>query len=273
MYVLLAVLNRRESAGAVLAAAALTAARLQPARIEVWHVRPATDPAFMPTEEIMTPARQASFTAAMDADSTALRAQFETWRASTATGTDIAWRDETGNPPTVLAREAPAADLVLIGRAAHREPGSGQQAIDAVLFEAHAPLILVPEQTPQSIGAHIAIAWKASDTAERAVIAALPLLRTAERVTILVDAAAATAAPPPAALRDALAERGLVPDLRPFTQDGQTIGTALLLQARLAGADLLVMGAYAHRRAMEALLGGATRDILAAADIPVFLRH
>ena len=269
MRVVLAVLNRRETAGAVLAATALTAARLQPARIEVLHVRPASDPAFMPTEEIMTPARQAHFAAATDAQSAALRALFDTWRA----GTDIAWREETGLPATILGREAAGVDLVLIGRAAHRQPGDGPAAIDAALFDAHAPIILVPETAPRTVGAHVAVAWKASDTAERAVIAALPLLRAAERVTVLIDAASAGEPPPPAALLDALAARNAAPDMHIFTAGAHAIGETLLREARLAGADLLVMGAYAHRRGMEALLGGATRDILAAADMPVFLRH
>ena len=35
----------------------------------------------------------------------------------------------------------------------------------------------------------------------------------------------------------------------------------------------MVMGAYAHRRLLEILIGGATRDVLAHADMPVFLHH
>ena len=40
-----------------------------------------------------------------------------------------------------------------------------------------------------------------------------------------------------------------------------------------AGADLLVMGAYAQRRFLEMIIGGATRDFLAKADVPVLMRH
>jgi nucleotide-binding universal stress UspA family protein len=38
-------------------------------------------------------------------------------------------------------------------------------------------------------------------------------------------------------------------------------------------AGLLVMGAYGHSRFREAILGGATRDMLEAAEVPVFLAH
>jgi nucleotide-binding universal stress UspA family protein len=37
--------------------------------------------------------------------------------------------------------------------------------------------------------------------------------------------------------------------------------------------DLLVMGAYGHSRLREAILGGATRNLLENADFPVFLAH
>jgi nucleotide-binding universal stress UspA family protein len=38
-------------------------------------------------------------------------------------------------------------------------------------------------------------------------------------------------------------------------------------------ADMLVMGAYGHSRFREAILGGATRDMLEKSEIPVFLAH
>jgi nucleotide-binding universal stress UspA family protein len=47
----------------------------------------------------------------------------------------------------------------------------------------------------------------------------------------------------------------------------------LLDEAKALGADLLVMGAYAHRRFFEALLGGVTRSILHAADLPLLMQH
>ena len=46
----------------------------------------------------------------------------------------------------------------------------------------------------------------------------------------------------------------------------------MLLDAAAAeGADLLVMGAYGHSRLREIVLGGATREVLRDARIPVLL--
>jgi nucleotide-binding universal stress UspA family protein len=38
-------------------------------------------------------------------------------------------------------------------------------------------------------------------------------------------------------------------------------------------ADLIVMGAYGHSRLREAILGGATRNMLEASPLPVFMAH
>ena len=50
-------------------------------------------------------------------------------------------------------------------------------------------------------------------------------------------------------------------------------GQALLNKAHELGADMLVMGAYAHSPLREALLGGVMRHMLAHADLPVLMRH
>jgi len=47
----------------------------------------------------------------------------------------------------------------------------------------------------------------------------------------------------------------------------------LCRHARDVDADLLVMGAYGHSRFREAILGGATRNMLERTDVPVFMAH
>jgi nucleotide-binding universal stress UspA family protein len=39
------------------------------------------------------------------------------------------------------------------------------------------------------------------------------------------------------------------------------------------GADMVVMGAYGHSRFREAILGGATRNMLETCEVPVFMAH
>jgi nucleotide-binding universal stress UspA family protein len=51
------------------------------------------------------------------------------------------------------------------------------------------------------------------------------------------------------------------------------VGAALIEACGRAGADLLVMGAYGHSRLREMILGGATREVLAGAPIPLLMVH
>jgi nucleotide-binding universal stress UspA family protein len=39
------------------------------------------------------------------------------------------------------------------------------------------------------------------------------------------------------------------------------------------GADLVVMGGYAHARIRQYMFGGATRDMLEKANLPVLMAH
>ena len=47
--------------------------------------------------------------------------------------------------------------------------------------------------------------------------------------------------------------------------------TALLAEAAAENTDLLVMGAYAHSRVRELVLGGATRTVLESMTLPVLI--
>jgi nucleotide-binding universal stress UspA family protein len=271
MRALLVVLDHVDTAPAVLAAAALVARRLGESRIDVLHVRAPADPSFMPTEEVMTPQRQAHFEAHEAARSAALRALFDAWQGN-AGPADIGWQEQIGDKAAVVAGSAEKADLIVVGHA-RREPGDGKTAIEAALFAAGASVLLVAQEVPATLGEHVAVAWKPSATAERAVVAAAPLLRRAGRVTVLVGADAAGDRTPPEALVQTLAGLDRLPQTESFELASHAVGPLLLREAHRIGADLLVMGAYTQRRSVEALLGGATRDILAHADLPVFLHH
>jgi nucleotide-binding universal stress UspA family protein len=46
-----------------------------------------------------------------------------------------------------------------------------------------------------------------------------------------------------------------------------------MAEAQSQGADLVVMGGYAHARVRELLFGGATRDLLEEAPVPLLMAH
>ncbi len=265
---IVAILDRADTARPVLAAAALAAGRLGSARIEALHVRHDALEGFMPTEDVMTEERQQEIEGEAARLSTELRGVFDTWRAE---GGVREWREVTGETDKVIAREAAKADLIVIGQGAGRHQDEAQRGVHVALFVARLTTLLVPAAVPASLGRSVAIAWKPSDAANRAVAAALPLLMNAERVNVLIETGDGEAAPDE--LLGKLQRAGVAANVVRFLAEGQSIGEELIARAHAVGADLLVMGAYSHGRLTELILGGATREVLAVADLPVLMHH
>jgi nucleotide-binding universal stress UspA family protein len=95
-------------------------------------------------------------------------------------------------------------------------------------------------------------------------------LAGAEEVHVLVgvrDTTRSVDVPP------VLVEHRLTANLHVLPIRPAPFGQTLLDTARRLGADLLIMGAYAHSTLRELVLGGVTRHVLAHADLPVLMRH
>jgi nucleotide-binding universal stress UspA family protein len=78
---------------------------------------------------------------------------------------------------------------------------------------------------------------------------------------------------PDAAIARHLARHGLDVEAQPVETDAMEVGEALLAFAAERACDLLVMGAYAHSRMRELVLGGATRTVLKKMTLPVLMAH
>jgi protein CrcB len=267
---ILAILDRPQTAHPVLAAAALAAQRMGDARIEALHLRHDALEGFMPTEEVMTDRREQEIEGAAAQKSADLHEIFDAWRQEAGIGE---WREVIGETAKVVAAEAGSADLVVIGHSAGRYQGDAKQAIHVALFDAKMATLLIPETVPDSLGRNVAIAWKPSEAADRAIDAALPLLLLAQQVTVLVETEDGGREAEPVSRLERLQQAGVPVIVRRFKANGRKIGEALIEEAHSVDADLLVMGAYTHSRLAEFILGGAAREVLAAADLPVLMHH
>lgn len=164
------------------------------------------------------------------------------------------------------------SDLIVMARPPEGGEGELTPAFDAALFDSGRPVLLVPAGPVADFGATIAVAWTRTREAARAAAAALPLLAKAGRVIVLTGREGAGGAEP-SDLAGYLAAHGIKARTWAFAPETGSIGKALLGEAKEAGADLMVMGAYGHSRLREMVLGGATRDVLDRAAIPVLLVH
>jgi nucleotide-binding universal stress UspA family protein len=144
--------------------------------------------------------------------------------------------------------------------------------LNAVLFDTGRPVLLLPRKPVPGIGVRVAIAWNGSAQAARAVMAALPFFRAARQITIL-SAGPVNPYASPDGLVTYLSRHDVQATAKRLEPEPAAIGSALLEHCRLLQADLLVMGAYGHSRLREMILGGATREILANAELPVLMIH
>ncbi|HET6805515.1 MAG TPA: universal stress protein [Frateuria sp.] len=181
------------------------------------------------------------------------------------------WEVVCGVFRKVVAERASLANLI-IGRLPGW-PASLQDAsrrLAETLVHGGCPVILVPDDwiARPAIG-HVLLAWNGSAPAARAARAALPLLRMADRVTVLDGThgpGGRTAAP----LREWLGRQDVACDWLPFQVHGD-VGEAIHHEASRLGVDLLVQGAWGRRRTSERLLGGATRHSLRHSRVPLLL--
>ncbi len=163
-------------------------------------------------------------------------------------------------------------DLLVFGQPASQDLDRMSPALRAALFETGRPVLMAPAETPGSVGTRIAIAWDNSREATRACAACLSFAAQAEAVTIVSVREAGSAAEP-ADLAQYLSRHGIQADTRTIDPGDQTVGHALLGVAEQLDADLLVAGAYGHSRFHEYIFGGATKELIADAPLPVLMAH
>ena len=241
-----------------LAAALLLGARFE-AGIAALHVKPAP--------VILTGGMNGEVPASLieaqqqQIDATAAAVEAAARSQAARVGAKIDWRCEEGDEVSVAGVHARYADLVVAAPDVARE----------LVFVSASPVMAIPDgATPNGLKRAV-IAWNGSQEAARAVRDALPLIEAVESAEVLVID------PPRQEIGTDIARRlaahGIKVDVRERLSGDADIGGLLLEEARVSGADFLVMGAYGHSRLREWVLGGATEEVLEAAKIPVLMSH
>ncbi|HVI60032.1 MAG TPA: universal stress protein [Luteimonas sp.] len=180
--------------------------------------------------------------------------------------------------PEAAVLHAHYADLVLLGRAAGATVEAERAVFSSLLLGSGRPLLLVPREArwPSPLG-KVVVAWRPSPEASRALHDALPLLRRARSVDlVVVDPRVGETAHgelPGADIAAHLGRHGLAVDVVSVPREGLSTGEAILRHAREAGAQLVVAGGYGHSRMREQVFGGVTRHLFEHATVPVFFSH
>ncbi len=193
-----------------------------------------------------------------------------------STGGRIEFANQRETAWLALIREAPLADLIVMGESVVQVDGFWSGIAAEALMFARAPVLIVRSGAPLT-GEIAAIAWDGSLAAGRAVRAAMPLLKAAASVIILQDPSGLSAAErdagAPEALKAELLRRGVTAVTIAEVEGGRE-GPRLIKAAKSANAGLIISGAYGHSRLGEAIFGGATRAFVQAqTDAHHFLAH
>jgi nucleotide-binding universal stress UspA family protein len=184
---------------------------------------------------------------------------------------------EEGDPGEVIAEAARGADLTIVAQpeaAGLVDAALEPQPIHHVVLSAGGPVLMPPraeagQQPEQRLGRRVLVAWNGSREAARALKDALPFLAEADAVVLAAAGEQAAAGLDAAAAL--LKRHGAPVAAKQIPSVAGGAGATLLGAAEAEGADLLVMGAYGHSRLRELVLGGATREVLRDARVPVLL--
>jgi nucleotide-binding universal stress UspA family protein len=197
----------------------------------------------------------------------------DAFRASLdAGGIDGDWTALQGIDVAAAPLRARLCDLVILSRPRAHDPESMGIAT-SFLIDGGTPCLLVPDGAGRERRfKRIAIAWNGTREAKRAMEDAMPFLRHADAVELVI-----VGDPPQTHMHDRsdapevhLARHGVAAEATHLPRDGD-VAQSILERCQAFGADLLVMGTYGHAPLAEAVLGGVTRSILRHAPISVFM--
>ena len=209
-------------------------------------------------------------------ESLAAASRFTSWAGSLGVR-QSAWHIAEGFVPDALAHISTWHDLLVLGRNGDL-PWESPADLGALIVRASLPCLVVPTcDCDPSTFECVAIAWNGSPEALRAIHAARPVLARARRVVLLSgrrrDPLSEINWRPAFDVLGYLDRHDIKVEQRAIAANDSEAGEALLDAAKAVGADLLVMGAYGRNRFSEWVLGGATRHVLAHAQVPVLMRH
>lgn len=168
-------------------------------------------------------------------------------------------------------------DLIMIGQT---NPDESSLAVmddfpEYIILNSGRPVIVIPYIGEfHQPGKRPLIAWDGSKAATRAVTDAIPLLRQAELVNLVIinPKGDVHGEQPGADVATYLARHGIKIEVSIHHTKVDTGGSLLSIASDL-NADFMVMGGYGHSRFREMLMGGATRTILKSMTIPTLLSH
>jgi nucleotide-binding universal stress UspA family protein len=175
-----------------------------------------------------------------------------------------------------FGRVARRFDLSIVGQAEPATSAVEEIIAEAALVASGRPVIVVPyiQKTPLKLD-RVMLCWDGSRAATRAIADAMPLLKRAGRVEVVIVAHERGKEDEieGADMAEHLARHGLNVEVKRTVASNIDVADVILSHAADAGSDFIVMGGYGHSRLREFVLGGVTRSIFRTMTVPVLMSH
>ena len=269
---ILAVLTKGDTVAGTLDAAVMAAASVTCSSIETLNVM--VDPMHLVSapEEIDIQELREHDEGSAQQRAEAIETAFGEWNTVLRPGAPpIELRTITGAEAETVMRET-TEDIGLVVLS-HNRNMDGADAFHTALFTARRPVLLVPpswRSGDRRRFSHIAVGLTDSELTRRAIKSAGLWLAAAERVSALCVTDESNARD---TLLAVMQSSGVEPEVCILSHSSETTGAQLVHEADTLQADVLVTGAFSHSEWLEWIMGHETREILAAADLPLLLVH
>jgi nucleotide-binding universal stress UspA family protein len=181
--------------------------------------------------------------------------------------------EETDHAESRLLTHARHSDLLVLGRPAH-EDLMPYYLLETLLLGSGRPILIVPDSRPAQASGTIVVGWQETPAAARALTAALPLMKCAQRVVLVnVGEPHCATAHDLDRVASQLSWHGISAEVRHLMGTAKSASQVLLQSASELNPEVLVVGGYSHRPLQEMIFGGVTRALLAQAETPIFVMH
>ncbi len=167
-------------------------------------------------------------------------------------------------------------DIAMVGaRESWAVPWLHRRVVETLALCSGTPLIILPPGRTTRHIAHAVLGWKPAAAAVRALHDLVALAAPGARIELAsVGSGPATSDEARAQQRAVhhLAQHGFAAEALWLDQGGDP-ADRLTVHALDQGADLLAIGAFAHSRMREMVLGGVTESLIRDTHLPVMLSH
>ena len=190
-------------------------------------------------------------------------------------GPDIAtcyWYAHDGDAD-IVARLGRLADLIVVACPGEESAYADLQTLEHAMFDARRPVLMVPQERHFDPSAPIVTAWNGSTEAARALINAIPLMKSSGKATLIQVGDLSPGSTELADAESYLNLHGVQVEVILVAEGGESTADILLKKCQEIEAGCLVMGAYTHNPWKEMILGGVTKHMTQHAPLPILFAH